>query len=144
MIWPLSFLGFLRVELIPCMQMASCLVCCSMVWVSWGDSVPAEVRPVSPRGFDSRKYEEGHLALSSTYILQSSLTRNKADIFIFICLIPTSVKSVQSYGGKGVWLISTLKLQQLPGSLRRVAGKAEKSSPQEEGWRRLENVSIDE
>ena len=40
------------------------------------------------------------MVLNPTHILQSSLTENKADIFIFICLIPTSLKLVQNPWGE--------------------------------------------
>lgn len=40
------------------------------------------------------------MVLNPTHILQCSLTRNKADIFVFICLIPTSLKLVQKPWGK--------------------------------------------
>ena len=73
----------------------------SMVYISQRDFVPARVRLVFRRGLNlGGKVAGAHLALNPTHILQSSLPRNKADIFVFICLIPTSLKLVQNPQGE--------------------------------------------
>lgn len=52
--------------------------------------------PQCPVYLKTIKVTETHLALIPTYIVQSTLTKNKADIFIFICLIPTSLNLLRT------------------------------------------------